>query len=102
MVRLGNRFRRQIEYCALAFFLFSVNLPAANQAGDNRSPAAVTIDYPADGTLFPPDFAPPTFLWRDADPAATVWRIQVSFGERAAAIDVKSNGERLQIGEIDE
>ena len=58
--------------------------------------AAITIDYPADRTLFPPDIAPPTFQWRDAEPAATVWRIEV------AGIKLKSNGERLRIGEIDE
>jgi tetratricopeptide (TPR) repeat protein len=59
-------------------------------------PAAITIDYPANGTLFPPDIAPPTFQWRDADPAATVWRIEV------AGLRLKSNGARLRIGEIDE
>jgi Flp pilus assembly protein TadD len=64
--------------------------------------AAITVDYPASGTLFPPDIAPPTFLWRDAAPAATVWRIEVSFGDHSASLVQKSNGERLRIGEIDE
>jgi len=58
--------------------------------------ATITVDYPADRTLFPPDIAPPTFLWRDSEPAATVWRIEVS------GIRIESNGERLRIGEIDE
>jgi Flp pilus assembly protein TadD len=64
--------------------------------------AAITIDYPADRTLFPPDMAPPTFEWRDANPAATVWRIEVSFDGSKAAIQLKASGERLRIGEIDE
>jgi Flp pilus assembly protein TadD len=52
--------------------------------------------------LFPPDIAPPTFLWRDAEPAATFWRIEISFGDHSAGVQLKSNGERLRIGEIDE
>jgi tetratricopeptide (TPR) repeat protein len=60
----------------------------------------LTIDYPAEGTLFPPDFAPPTFLWRDATPA-TAWRIEVSFASGAPPLRFVSSGPRLQLGEID-
>jgi len=61
-------------------------------------PAAITVDYPAEHTLFPPDFAPPAFLWRDANPQAKVWRIELA-GTKIAAL---SKGERPVIGEIDE
>ncbi|MBI2016520.1 MAG: hypothetical protein HYS77_13435, partial [Candidatus Rokubacteria bacterium] len=27
--------------------------------------AGVTVDYPLEGTVFPPDIAAPTFLWHD-------------------------------------
>ncbi len=64
--------------------------------------AAITIDYPSDQTLFPPDFAPPTFQWRDADPASIVWRIDVSFADHSSTLQLKSNGERMRIGDIDE
>src|ERR1035438_3928572 len=30
----------------------------------------ILIDYPADGSVFPPDMAAPTFLWRDPAPGA--------------------------------
>jgi tetratricopeptide (TPR) repeat protein len=92
----------------VGFFLISLglagSLSANRSADDNRPPtvAAITVDYPAEHTLFPPDFAPPTFLWRDADPDAKVWRIEVSFADRSPAIEIKSDGERLQIGPIDE
>lgn len=61
----------------------------------------IAIDYPADGTLFPPDLAPPTFLWRDADPSATHWTMEARFTGGAAQIQVRSRGERMQAGEID-
>ena len=62
--------------------------------------ASITVDYPADGSIFPPDFAAPTFLWRDADADAASWRIDVAFAA-GPAIHVTSSGPRLSIGEID-
>lgn len=63
--------------------------------------AGITIDYPAEGSVFPPEIIAPTFLWRDAG-AAKVWRIEIVFGDGAPGIQVKSSGERMPIGEIDE
>ena len=61
----------------------------------------ILIDYPADGSVFPPDMAAPTFLWRDPAPGALSWQIDVSFADGSAAIHVAAKGERMQIGEID-
>jgi tetratricopeptide (TPR) repeat protein len=63
--------------------------------------APIVIDYPADGSVFPPDMAAPTFLWRDPAPGAVSWRIDVSFADGSAAIHVTAKGERMRIGEID-
>ncbi len=63
--------------------------------------APIVIDYPADGSVFPPDMAAPTFLWRDPAPGAVSWRIEVSFADGSPAIRVAAKGERMQIGEID-
>jgi len=63
--------------------------------------AAIAVDYPAEGSVFPPEITPPTFLWRDAAANATSWTIDVTFPDRAPGIHVKSAGERMQIGEID-
>src|ERR1039458_6556069 len=63
--------------------------------------ASIVIDYPADGSVFPPDMAAPTFLWRDPAPGAVSWRIDVSFADGSAAIHVTAKGERMRIGEID-
>ena len=61
--------------------------------------AAISIDYPEDGSIFPPGITPPTFLWRDA--AATSWQITVSFADKAPALHAQSSGVRLKIGAID-
>jgi len=87
--------------CATSLLLLIALCPAARLEA-NDPPASITVDYPADHTLFPPDIAPPTFLWRDADPAAIVWRIEISYGGHQPAIQLKSNGESMSIGEIDE
>jgi tetratricopeptide (TPR) repeat protein len=63
--------------------------------------SAITIDYPEDGSIFPPEITPPAFLWRDAAKGATFWGVDVSFGDGAAAIHATSKGERLRIGKID-
>ena len=63
--------------------------------------APIAIDSPADGSVFPPDMAAPTFLWRDPAPGALSWQIDVSFADGSAAIHVAAKGERMQIGEID-
>ena len=62
---------------------------------------AITVDYPVDGSVFPPEITPPTFLWRDANTNATGWVIDVAFADGSPGIRVKSAGERMRIGEID-
>jgi tetratricopeptide (TPR) repeat protein len=64
-------------------------------------PAPIVIDYPADGSVFPPDMAAPTFLWRDPAPGASSWQVDVSFADGSPAIHMAAKGERMQIGEID-
>jgi len=57
------------------------------------------IDYPLEGSVFPPEITAPTFLWRDSAPS-TVWRIDIQFGDASPAIHVTSAGEPPQ-AEID-
>lgn len=64
-------------------------------------PTSITIDYPAAGSVFPPEITAPTFLWRDGAAGVTMWRIEVDFGDGAAGIRTTSSGERLPIGDID-
>jgi len=64
-------------------------------------PAAITIDYPEKGSIFPAEIVAPTFLWRDASAGARLWRIDITFGDGLPGIRAVSRGERMHIGEID-
>src|ERR1035441_8186644 len=70
-------------------------------AGAQNGTVPIVIDYPADGSVFPPDMVAPTFLWRDSAPGAVSWQIDVSFADGSAAIHVAAKGERMQIREVD-
>ena len=63
--------------------------------------ASITIDYPQDGSIFPPDILPPTFIWRDADAAVKSWRIAITFADGSKPIHATPHGEPIQIGKID-
>src|SRR3974377_2009681 len=72
--------------------------PVPMEAGS----ASISIDIPVNNTIYPPDIIPPQFAWRDDNPAATVWRIEILFGEKGHPIQVWSAGEKMQIGPLDE
>ena len=59
----------------------------------------LSIDYPQDGSIFPPAFTPPTFVWRDA--AGESWQIDITFGDKSAPIHVEPKAERMRVGFID-
>jgi len=65
-------------------------------------PTPITIDYPADKSIFPPEITPPLFIWRDPAESNTQWRIDVEVADGSAALHAQSKGERMRIGPIDE
>jgi Flp pilus assembly protein TadD len=73
---------------------------AAPQESPGRL-AAITVDYPVSGSLFPPEITAPTFLWRDTAANVAAWTIDISFPDGAPGIHMKSAGEPMHIGEID-
>ncbi|MGA8153828.1 MAG: tetratricopeptide repeat protein [Terriglobales bacterium] len=62
---------------------------------------SIVVDYPRDGSIFPPEITPPTFLWRDADASAKTWRVDITFADGLEPIHVTSQGEPMRVGEID-
>jgi len=76
-----------------------------SSARDHARPASelakITVDYPLDGSVFPPEITPPTFLWRDPSETAKHWAVEVSFAHYPGAIRVEAPGEHMQLGEID-
>ena len=69
-------------------------------AGASPQLAPIQVDYPADGSVFPPEITPPAFLWRDPS-AAKAWLIAIEFGDGAPGIRVQAKAERPRLGEID-
>ena len=67
----------------------------------SAQPARITVDYPLDGSIFPPEFPAPLLQWRDAAPNASVWLIDITFRDGHPALHAKSAGEPLRIGKID-
>jgi Flp pilus assembly protein TadD len=60
----------------------------------------IKIDYPSEGSVFPPDMVAPTFHWHDAS-GATRWVVEVSFGRGGEKLRVETAGELMQRAAID-
>ena len=63
--------------------------------------ATITVDYPEDGSIFPPDITPPTFIWHDDSSSAVAWKIDLFFTDGSSEMHFQSVGARPGIGEID-
>jgi tetratricopeptide (TPR) repeat protein len=62
--------------------------------------ASIQIDYPENGSIFPPEITAPLFIWRDGSAAAT-WRVEMVFADGTKPVRAFSKGEPIKIGEID-
>ena len=87
------------QYAILAALLAGVGMAAA-WAGNE--PGRISIDYPINGSMFPPDMVAPTFMWRDPAPNIATWRIDVSFANGSTVVHVESKGKRMHLGDIDQ
>jgi Flp pilus assembly protein TadD len=93
--------RRAARYVVFATIGVAAVGAGAYFAAAHR-PQPITVDYPLEGSVFPPEFPPPTIFWRDASPRSVAWAIDVSFGEGALpTLHAESAGAPLHIGEID-
>ena len=89
-----------LTFFSIGFLPLSTRVPSVYAAQDAaRTLSPISIDYPKDGSIFPPGITPPTFLWRDA--AGTSWSIEFSFAGKADPIRVSSSGERMRLRAID-
>jgi tetratricopeptide (TPR) repeat protein len=66
------------------------------RGGAERSGATVTIDYPLEGSVFPPELVAPTFLWHDSVDDAGLWLIDVSFESTPHHIYALTRGPRAE------
>jgi Tfp pilus assembly protein PilF len=76
-------------------------VPGEHLAVEASTGAALTIDYPQDGSIFPAEITPPTFIWHDGNASLRSWRIDVAFTNGAKSLHFESRGEPMQIGAID-
>ncbi len=60
----------------------------------------ILIDYPLEGSVFPPDMVAPTFLWHDDGESSDAWLIEVQLAD-GQTIRVLSAGPPPPRGEID-
>jgi len=102
---LSRRLIRRLALPAIllpAIALALVLLPRFLLHAESRPAAgSITIDYPEDGSIFPPEITPPTFLWRDDNASAKTWQIDLTFADGSAPVHAVSAGEPMPIGEID-
>ena len=83
---------------AAAAILLAAGLHAG---GPEASVGPISVDYPTEGSLFPPDIIAPTFQWRDPEPSATAWRVDITFADHSHSLQVWSQGEKMKLGEVD-
>jgi tetratricopeptide (TPR) repeat protein len=68
---------------------------------EKTSVAKVTIDYPLDGSIFPPEIIAPTFLWHDEAAGADGWLIDVAYADDSLHLYLLVPGPPPPQGEID-
>jgi len=68
---------------------------------DGSQPAGLVVDYPIEGSVIPPEIAPPTFLWHDDADGADAWLLDAAFADGSARLSVLVPGEPAPKGEID-
>jgi Flp pilus assembly protein TadD len=64
-------------------------------------PAGLTVDYPIEGSIVPPDIVAPTFLWHDDSEEADRWLVDVAFSGGSSHLYVLVPGMPPPQGEID-
>ena len=74
--------------------------PGTEQAVPAANPAKIKVDYPLNGSVFPPDITAPTFLWHDPSQTGTGWVIGISFAGHKQ-IRIVAPGKNMQVGELD-
>ncbi len=62
--------------------------------GEARGYGQLRVDYPADGTVFPPEIIPPTFCWADPSRGSNLWAVTVAFADGSQPISSACLAER--------
>jgi len=68
---------------------------------DTQQLAELTIDYPLDESIVPPEIISPTFLWHESAEKVDTWLIDVAFANDSGHIYALSPGRPPPAGKID-
>lgn len=74
---------------------------AAGGSAPSGQTARIEIDYPAEGSIFPPDMGAPALIWQEPAQTAASWQVEVTFTGAAERIVTAVHGDRMKIGEVD-
>lgn len=98
---MKSPFRNNFAW-ALLLLLSSLLFCGMHRGLDPRQDSAnvIKIDYPLEGSVFPPEITPPLLMWRDPS-AAKRWMIEFQFEDGTKSITVGAEGEPWKPGEID-
>ncbi len=55
----------------------------------SKPPSGLTVHYPFDEAVFPPEIAAPTFRWKDSNEESDAWLVHVEFPDAQEAISVE-------------
>jgi tetratricopeptide (TPR) repeat protein len=64
-----------------------VNPQAVLESLAGVTPSALVIEYPLEGTLFPPEIGAPAFRWKDSDAHTDLWLVSFEFPDGRGRID---------------
>ena len=54
---------------------------------DDTKYGSLTISYPLDETLFPPEIVPPVFRWKDDNSSSGIWLVSISIPDGKPGIN---------------
>ncbi len=96
----GYIWRRIAVPAVLCFLALTIQLRTGTSIPSGAPVESIGIDYPPDGAIFPPEIAPPRFVWYDPSSAVS-WTVEVTFADGTPGRKSESSGDKLQIGPID-
>lgn len=56
--------------------------------------STLTIRYPLNDTLFPPEIVPPVFSWQDVDPRSDAWLVSIDFQDGKERMNFLTHGQQ--------
>jgi tetratricopeptide (TPR) repeat protein len=63
--------------------------------------ASIEVQYPLDGTVFPPESIPPVFRWQDQEAGVDTWTIRLQFADRGEPAQFSSRAPEWSPGPRD-